>query len=271
MGKNYLQVAAEIEDVFLKGIPSKWDEVLIRLMPDNPFYPAGFERGFWLTKARRYGDKNMKPYCCKQIGMNKEGTGDKDRWGKMFYLSTDMTYNASFKEKGICDEKINGTLGYFFIKNDLKLFNATWSSATGNAEEIYNGVDARTALFALVYLIDKWFNAEQVRDGKVYRITQHVADLIRNSTDLDGVVYKCGKNNELTWNVALVDDNKVTWGYSVLLVPDKFGVYKEYSYCQNEKYEEMKRITKELILDPEMTSVDSVPLQSSSIFSHRFI
>ena len=120
------------------------------------------------------------------------------------------------------------TIGYFFIKEHLKLLDATASRAVANSLEPYGGVDVNTAMFLLLYLIDKWFNAPDDEDDKtVYKITNHIAQLIRDHTNLDGIIYRSTKNpNENCWNIALVNQNKVTHGYSELYVQDSIGRFR---------------------------------------------
>ena len=231
--QDYQSVIDEIEDAFLNGKESKWDNVLVDLMPHNYYHQSFFERGHWLTRARHMTDPSIrKPYCSDEIGWVKSPSGEKkNRWGNMFYLSTDMTYKSAFNEVRIPEKLENGTLGYFYIKKELILLDVTEPRAVSNSRDSFGGVELRKALYALVFLINKWFNApDDEDDDRVYKITNHVADLIRTRTELDGVVYKSTKNgNGKSWNVALKDDSKVEWGYSTLLVPDKLGRYRQIS------------------------------------------
>ena len=271
--QNYQQTIDEIEYAFCNGEYSKWDDIVATLLPDNLIHYTSFEHGFWLTRARHMRDPARRvPYCGSEIGMAKEPQeGKKNRWGDMFYLSTDMQYNSAFNEADIIKKGENGTLGYFYINEYLNLFDATKSRASANTKETICGVNIWEALFALLVLIDKWFNAtENENNEQVYQITNHVAELIRTRTNLDGLVYKSSKNkNDQSWNVALVNDHKVEWGYSELLVPDILGRYRKKALCKSSNYEKMKQFTKER-LELELNQKRSYPKQARSILTHKF-
>ena len=270
--ENLLLLQNELEEALISNSKTKWDKMLIELFSENESRLPYFEHGFWLTRARKMKDNATIPYCGSDIGMNKvKNDGEackKNRWGNMFYLSTDMMYRSSFKEVKI-PVSSKGTLGYFFITEPLKLFNATKPFVVGTSEK-YGGIDENTALFLLLFLIDKWFNKSADKEDdrqNVYQITNKIAKLIRENTNLDGIVYQGTMSNNYSWNIALVDDKKTAWGYSALYVPDKLGRYRITSKAYSEKYGEMISFTEKKL---KFYRASSMLKQLRSVFSHRF-
>lgn len=264
----------EMEESFLKGEPSKWDEILISMAPDNTFSRPCLERGFWLTRARRMEADKTEPYVDDAIGMKQtvEAGGEdlSNRWGQMLYLSNDLTNKTAFKEIEAYKYK-KVTLGYFFIKEHLNLLDATEPRAVATFEHPYGRTDVSTAMSALVYLIDKWFNVSKKADGNnAYKITNHVASLLRDHTELDGIIYRSSKTNSKTcWNIALVKPDKVVNCYSDLY--EQVTGYKfrktAYKIAENGEYTDCLSYTQSLL---ELMNFPTISHQWKALKQHEF-
>ena len=261
----------QIEKDLLCGKIEPWAEMLASIMEENRFYHSGFEEGCWLTRAREGGKTENEPYIGSEIGMkppeNKDRTSKKNRWGEMCYLSTDMSHQSAFAEKEFKKNE-KGTVGYFFITEKLELFNATGPFAMADTNGVYGDLRAGDALLILVALINNWFNAPtKENNSAVYQVTNSIGRIIRDYTNLDGIVYQSEKNKNKSWNVALKDESKISWSYSVLFVPDKLGRYRKKSIITGESYHEHKQYTSELL---RFIEPDYYPPQMKSIFQHSF-
>lgn len=263
----------QIEKDLRCGKIEPWAEMLASIMEENRFYHSGFEEGCWLTRARKMkkGKTENEPYIGSAIGMNlpknKDRTSTDNRWGEMCYLSTDMSHQSTFAEKGKKKEE-KGTVGYFFVTEKLELFNATGPFAMADTNGVYGDLRAGDALLIMVALINNWFNASaEENNSAVYQVTNSIGRIIRDYTNLDGIVYRCDKNKNKTWNVALKDESKICWSYSVLFVPDKLGSYSKNSIITGESYHEHQQYTSEFL---RFIEPDYYPPQMKSIFQHSF-
>lgn len=265
----------DIETVLFAG-EKAYDSMLASLIEENIFLRRGFDFGCWLTRAREGGATEDIPYTGSEIGMRKLEDGTrinlKNRWGKMFYLSTDLGCHSAFNEIGLKEEK-PGTLGYFFVNDYLKLFDATEPRGIADYNKKYGELDTESALLVLIALIQKWFNApSSAEDSEVYRLTNSVARIIRESTKLDGIVFQSTKNNDRnhkSWNVSLINDDKVLWAYSALKKPDSEGRYRETCVVKSDKYCEYIEYTEEFIKLNEQNIYD-FPVQLRGVFKHKF-
>ncbi|MBQ3755904.1 MAG: hypothetical protein II873_02150 [Oscillospiraceae bacterium] len=184
----------KMEQALLSEEETDWDNTLSELIQENRFRRRGFSYGCWLSRTRQMKSNSVSiPYIRTEIGMAppKDPMQEKtNRWGHMLYLSTDLNYRSGFQEVGILNDGIKATVGYFFVEEHLKLFDATWPFAMAEHSKKYGGRKSDEALLAMVYLIDKWFNTAEEENEKVYQLTNHIAKLIRDKTDLDGIIYK---------------------------------------------------------------------------------
>lgn len=263
----------EMEECFLKGEKSKWDDMIIALAPDNTFSKPCLERGFWLTRARTMEDNETEPYVDDAIGMKPVDDAEEgltNRWGRMLYLSNDLTNKTGFKE--IDAYKCNkATLGYFFIKDHLNLLDVTAPRTVATSEHPYGGIDVSTAMFGLVYLIDKWFSSS--RDAKVenvYKITNHVASLIHDHTQLDGIIYKSTKTkSETCWNIALVRQNKVVNCYSDMYVQDSSHRFRKTAskIAENGEYRDCLAYTRSIL---GLIDFPTIKHQCTALKKHDF-
>lgn len=262
----------KIESSLLSEDVSQYGTMLAEIMTENVYQSVGFDKYHWLTRARKRGKSETEPYTGKDIGMNhdRDNTStieiDK-RWGRMFYLSTDLWYRSSvneIKEEGVPFY----TVGYFCINDSLKLFNATEPFAMAKTDGIFGGFTASDALTILVALINKWFNTPKEADpNNIYKVTNSIAKILRDDTPLDGIVYQSVKNHNRCWNIALKDDVKVDWMYSALRIPDAAGHYREKYIKSDVSYDLRRDETLDFI---KTTSPEQYQRQIRSLFHHRF-
>ena len=260
----------EMERALLTEDKSDWDNALAELMQENIYLQRGLSYGCWLSRARPMKSNMVEtPYIREGIGMAPIPDPMKERenrWGHMIYLSTDLHYRSCFQEVGILNERKKATVGYFFVEEPLKLFNSTVPFAMADYSKSYGGKSSSEALLALVYLINKWFNATKEENERVYLLTNHIAELIRNETDLDGIIYQSTKNannKRKSWNVALVNENKIRWGYSILYSPKSNGqFFKDVGAFGNE-YNDYRGITLEML---KYRKRNQFPVETRSLF-----
>ena len=176
-----------------------YDEFLVSVMQDNIYLARGIEKGFWLTRSRhmKNPDKSV-PYICEDIGMKPERSPDKrdlgKRWGRMLYLNSDLSGRTARREIELPSYE-NATIGYFYVDKGLRLVNAKASWASSYADKQYGCFDGWQAMRILSWLIHDWFNADKTKhDSQVYRVTNHIAEIVRSCSDIDGILYQSRKN-----------------------------------------------------------------------------
>ena len=226
-----------VNDILNDNDTSLWDEIIVKLLIDNPYLAEGAEKGYWLTRARKHPDRVYLPYTGEDIGMNKKAAKEtinlEKRWGNLFYLCSDLSYDTAFKEIELQDN-LQGSLGYFYINEDLKLYNASSPSAITDSDLKINGIDSGAALTVMVRLIHDNFHWPVDEEKNIYKVTNHIVKLITTQTDYDGIISKSTKNKS-KWNISLVDDKKLSWGFSKLLTPETNGEYFCQVILKNEK------------------------------------
>lgn len=279
--ERYSQLYRDVEASLINENERSWDQILSQVITENVCLGCGFDYATWLVKARRGGKTDTAPYVDGEIGMNRRknfaGYNRGNRWGEMFYLSTDLTAHSAFYEIGL-NAGESATAGYFFVNESLQLFRAADPFVIADNTKDYEGYDALEVSFVLMALIKKWFNTPyntenlktDAASDLVYRVTNNIARIVREKTKLDGIIYQCTKNpnpKKKSWNIALVDDRKLSWGYSVLMVPDSIGRYRKKTVQKSNEYAEMLEKTQYIL---KQNRKKDYPPEMRSIFEHAF-